>query len=57
MTNFIAAIQTMRREGITRELPTDVVGRILGSAFGVEQLQRDLADLAERTRGVTTSRG
>jgi uncharacterized membrane protein YccC len=55
MTNFIAAIQTMRREGITRELPTDVVGRILGSAFGVEQLQRDLADLAERTRGLTTS--
>jgi uncharacterized membrane protein YccC len=57
MADFIAAIETMRRQGITRELPTDVVGRILGSAFGVSQLQRDLADLAERTRGVTTSTG
>jgi len=55
MADFIAAIETMRREGITRELPTDVLGRILGSAFGVEQLQRDLDDFVERTRGVTTS--
>jgi len=55
MAEFIAAIETIRHEGITRALPTDVLGRILGSAFGVEQLQRDLNDLVERTRGVTTS--
>jgi uncharacterized membrane protein YccC len=55
MADFIAAIEKIRHEDNTRELPTDVVGRILGSAFGVEQLQRDLADLAERTRGLTTS--
>ena len=55
MADFIAAIETMRRDGITRELPIDVVGRILGSAFGAEQLQRDLDDLRERTRGVTKS--
>ncbi|MCW3473434.1 FUSC family protein [Limobrevibacterium gyesilva] len=52
MAAFIAAIETVRREGLTRELPTDAVGRILGSAFRAEQLQRDLDDLAERTRGV-----
>ena len=55
MADFIAAIETIRSEGITRALPTDVLGRILGSAFGVEQLQRDLDDFTERTRGVTTS--
>ena len=55
MADFIAAIETIRREGITRTLPTDVLGRIFGSAFGVEQLQRDLDDFVERTRGVTTS--
>ena len=55
MADFIAAIETIRREGITRALPTDVLGRILGSAFGVKQLQRDLDDFVERTRGVTTS--
>ncbi len=55
MADLIAAIEGMRREGVTRELPTEAVGRILGSAFRVEQLQRDLDDLAERTRGVATS--
>ncbi len=55
MADFIAAIDKVRQEGNTRELPTDAAGRIFGSAFGVEQLQRDLDDLAERTREVTTS--
>ena len=55
MADFIAGIEAIRREGITREPPTDVLGRILGSAFGVEQLQRDLDDFVERTRGVTIS--
>jgi hypothetical protein len=54
MADFIAAIDTIREEGITRALPTDVLGRILGSAFAAEQLQRDLDDFVERTRGVTT---
>ena len=54
MADFIAAIETLRQEGITRALPIDVLARILGSAFGIEQLQRDLDDFAERTRGVTT---
>ena len=54
MADFIAAIETIRQEGISRALPTDVLGRILGTAFGVEQLQRDLDDFLERTRGVKT---
>lgn len=54
MADFIAAIETIRQEGITSALPTDVLARILGSAFGIEQLQRDLDDFVERTRGVTT---
>lgn len=53
---FIAAIETMRREGATRALSTDLVGRILGSAFRAEQLQSDLDDLTERTREVAATR-
>ena len=53
---FIAAIETMRREGATRALSTDLVGRILGSAFRAEQLQCDLDDLIERTREVEAAR-
>jgi len=53
---FIAAIETMRREGTTRALSTDLVGRILGSAFHAEQLQRDLDDLTERTHEVAVTR-
>lgn len=53
---FIAAIETMRREGATRALSTDLVGRILGSAFRAEQLQRDLDDLTERTHEVAATR-
>jgi uncharacterized membrane protein YccC len=55
LADFIAAIETMRREGTTRALPTDVVGRILGSAFRAEQLQRDLEDLTERTHEVAAT--
>jgi hypothetical protein len=51
---LLATPASSRQEGITRALPTDVLARILGSAFGIEQLQRDLDDFAERTRGVTT---
>jgi uncharacterized membrane protein YccC len=54
MADFITAIEAIRQEGIMRTLPTDVLGRILGSTFAVEQLQRDLDDFVERTRGVTT---
>ena len=54
MADYLAAIETIRREGITRALPTDVLGRILGSAFRGEQLQRDLDDFVERTRTITT---
>ena len=53
---FIAAIEAMRRDGTTRALSTDLVGRILGSAFRAEQLQRDLDDLTERTQEVAATR-
>lgn len=49
---FTAAIEAMRREGTLRTLPIDLLGRVAGSAFRVEQLQRDLDDLAERTREI-----
>jgi uncharacterized membrane protein YccC len=45
---FNAAIDSVRRDGLTRDLPADVSGRILGSVFLVEQLHSDLGDLLER---------
>lgn len=52
---FLAAMETLRRAGTIRELSTDLAGRILGSAFRVEQLQRDLDDLTERAREIATA--
>jgi hypothetical protein len=49
LADYLAAIATTRQDGLIRELPTEAAGRILGSAFRVEQLQRDLGDLMERT--------
>jgi uncharacterized membrane protein YccC len=38
------------RESPGRDLSTDVVGRMFGVAFALDQLRRDLDDLAERTK-------
>jgi hypothetical protein len=38
----------MRRRQVTRTLSTDGVGRIFWLAFTLEQLRRNLDDLAER---------
>jgi len=50
VADFNAAIDAVRREGLTRDLLADAVGRILGSVFLVDQLQRDLDDLVARVR-------
>jgi uncharacterized membrane protein YccC len=50
VADFNAAIDAARREGLTRDLPADVVGRIFGSVFLVEQLHRDLDDFVARVR-------
>jgi uncharacterized membrane protein YccC len=51
---FNAAIDAVRRDELTGSLPADLVGRILGSVFLVEQLLRDLGDLLERVREAAT---
>ena len=56
LADFVAAIEAVRRDGTTRALSTDLAGRILGSAFRVEQLQRDLDDLSERTQEAAATR-
>ena len=50
MADFNAAIYAVRHDGLTRDLPADMVGRVLGSVFLVDQLQRDLDDLVARVR-------
>lgn len=43
-----AAVAALRRAGTTRALSDDDVERIFGLSFGLEQLHRNLADMAER---------
>src|SRR4029077_4463105 len=44
-----SAIAEWRKTGFTRELSMDAVGRIFGLHFGLEQMHRNLFDLADRT--------
>jgi uncharacterized membrane protein YccC len=48
----IAAIEESRREGYTRSLATDDISRMFGLEFALEQLQRNLADLAEQANDI-----
>ena len=40
----------VRRQGLTRNLPGEAVGRIFGLAFALEQVRHTLEDLADRAR-------
>lgn len=42
------AVSGMRRQGLFREWPDDELARVFGLGFSLEQLRRDLIDLAER---------
>jgi uncharacterized membrane protein YccC len=44
------AVAAMRRQGVTRPLGDDDLARIFGMGFALDQLRRDLDDLAERGR-------
>ncbi len=48
LTTYHEAMAGMRREGLTRDLPADAIGRIFGLAFALDQISRDLDDLASR---------
>ncbi len=45
-----AAMATLRRERLTRDLPDEAVGRVFGLSFALEQLRLNLNDLADRAR-------
>lgn len=42
------AVKVIRQQGLSRILPDDDLARIFGLGFALEQLHRDLVDLAER---------
>src|ERR1700690_964575 len=48
LTTFHAAMAGIRRAGLTRELAGDAIARLFGLALALEQLGRDLDDLASR---------
>ena len=47
---YRAALDEMRRDGLTRSLSTAALGRLFGIGYALEQLQRNLADLIEVSR-------
>ena len=45
---YAAAVAELRKEGLTRDLSAERVSHLFGIAFVLEQLRRNLRDLAER---------
>jgi uncharacterized membrane protein YccC len=56
LASFEAELAGLRRAGVTLELPVDAVERVFGIAFGIEQLGRNLEELAGRV-GELADRG
>jgi uncharacterized membrane protein YccC len=50
LTTYHAAMAGIRRQGLTRDLAAEAAARIFGLAFALEQLGRDLDDLASRAQ-------
>ena len=48
LQEFIAKVEILRREGATRELPADAVGRIFALGFALEQLRRNFEEFGDR---------
>jgi uncharacterized membrane protein YccC len=48
LQDFIAVIEVLRREGTTRALPADSVGRLFALGFALEQLRRNFEDFGDR---------
>jgi uncharacterized membrane protein YccC len=48
LANFVATIEALRREGVTRQLPAEGVGRLFALGFALEQLQQNLKDFRNR---------
>ena len=48
LQDFTAAIEILRREGATRALPADSVGRLFALGFALEQLRRNFEDFSDR---------
>ena len=48
MAHFASTLTEMRRIGLLRELSDEIVGRIFGLAFSLEQLHQNLKDLVDR---------
>lgn len=52
--DYRAAVEEMRRAGQTHSLSTAALGRLFGIGFALEQLRRDLDDLIEVSREVSS---
>ncbi|MBV9510237.1 MAG: FUSC family protein [Caulobacteraceae bacterium] len=49
LLDFAAATADLRERGLAKDLPDEMVGRLFGLAFALEQFGQNLADLVDRT--------
>ena len=56
LASFEAELAALRRDGVTRALAEEAVQRLFGLAFGLEQIGRNLDELAGRTRELAERR-
>lgn len=54
--DYRAALEDMRKAGVTRSLPTAALARLFGIGFALDQLRRDLDDLIAVSREVSSPR-
>jgi len=55
LRDYEEAVAILRESGLTRKMPGEAVGRLFALAFGLEQLHRDMADLADRVNELAAS--
>ena len=48
VTDYFAAVEEVRRKGLTQHLPAEIVGRIFGVVFVIEQFSGNLGDMMDR---------
>jgi uncharacterized membrane protein YccC len=53
---FQAGLAALRRDGATRDLPAEAVERVFGLSFAIEQIGRNLSELAGRVRELRAER-
>ena len=56
LTYFGSELATLRRDGVTRDLPAEAVERVFGLLFGLDEIGRNIEELSARIRELAEDR-